>query len=167
MKGRSCLVLGLFVVVVLVSAGVLPAGAQTPLTTTITTAVVSLASFDPPSPVLNPKYPVPLTLKNSVSGTPTHYRYSRFSDFRDAQWLPYEAAPAVQIPASWFSDLTPAAPPDKQVVLYFQVRAANPKAGMPTSMITDPVTGKTTTTTQPQFIQSNVKSKTVLIRFFG
>jgi hypothetical protein len=117
--------------------------------------------------VLNPQYPVPITLKHTVTGKPTHYRYSRFSDFRDAQWLTYQSAPVVQVPASWFSDLKPPSPPNVQVVLYFQVRAANPKGGTPTSLTTNPTTGVTTTTTQPEFIQSNVRNKIILVKFFG
>lgn len=167
MKRRSGLVLALLAGGLFVSAGALPVSAQTPLNTTVSTAVVSLTSFDPPSPVLNPQYPAPVTLKHTVAGTPTHYRVSRFSDFRDAKWLPYASAPVVQVPASWLSNLNPPAPPNMQVVLYFQVRAKNPKAGTPTSLTTNLTTEKKTLETEPEFIQSNVRSKTVLVKFFG
>ncbi len=167
MKRRPGLVVGLFAVGSFILAFALPASAQPALNTTITTAVVSLTSFDPPSPLLNPQYPAPVTLRHVAVGTPTHYRFSRFSDFRDARWVPYVSAPVVQVPASWFSDLNPPEPPNKQVVLYFQIRAKNPKAGTPTSLITNSTTGAKTLEQEPEFIQSNVRNKKVLVKFFG
>jgi hypothetical protein len=133
---------------------------------------LSLTSFDPTSPVLNPTFPVPITLRHTVTAqpiySPTHYRFSRFSDFRDATWLPYAPAPIAQIPASWFQTFTPPAGVfNRRVVLHFQVRATNPKAGRPISRITNPLTGKTEVKIEPQFLNSNTRSATIMAGFAG
>jgi hypothetical protein len=61
----------------------------------------------------------------------------------------------------------PPARPNVQVLLYFQVRAKNPNAGRPISRVTNELTGKTTVETEPEFIQSKPRSKTILVVFFG
>jgi hypothetical protein len=167
MKKSAFVSHGLIAVAVFILASALSASAQTPLSPTISSTVVSLTSFDPASPVHNPTYPVPITLRHTVTGSPTQYRFSRFSDFHDAKWLPYVAAPVAQIPASWFKDMTPPARPNVQVLLYFQVRAKNPNAGRPVSRVTNELTGKTTVETEPEFLQSKSRSKTILVVFFG
>jgi hypothetical protein len=164
MKRSSFLKFRLFAAVVIVLASALTANTQPPV------LVVGLTSFDPASPVFNPTYPVPMTLRHTVVGSPTHYRFSRFSDFRDATWLPYVLAPIAQIPASWFQDMNPPARPNVQVVLHFQVRVTNPRAGRPVkpfSRITDPLTGRTKVKTEPRFLNSGIRSKTILVVFFG
>ncbi|MGD2137135.1 MAG: carboxypeptidase regulatory-like domain-containing protein [Gammaproteobacteria bacterium] len=52
-----------------------------------------------------------VTLNNSISGQPTHYRASENADFRGAEWQAWSAAPAFQLSAE----------PGNKLV-YFQVR---------------------------------------------
>jgi len=40
-----------------------------------------------------------VTLSCTVKGQVNHYRVSEHSDFRDAEWLPYEAAPSYELSA--------------------------------------------------------------------
>lgn len=100
-----------------------------------------------------------VTLNNTISGAATEYRVSRFADFRDANWRPYNAHPTLAIPGSWFeSTATPGA---SQVLLHFQVRNKNPLAGRPISFID----GKTQV--QPDFFFSDVLTRRVRIIFVG
>ncbi len=152
--------------------------------------LVSLTSFDPNALFLNPTFPISTPLRHTKTGNPTHYRFSRFADFRDATWLPYAPQPTAQIPASWFESFTPTQGAfDRRVVLYFQVRATNPRAGRPIGFTSSAPTGPreipaardgTSNTflpgqpvgemvlqTEPQFVNSNIKSKTILAGFAG
>lgn len=169
MKTNLLLKFGLLVAItVVVLANPLTVSAQ-PSQVVLSPLAVSLTSFDPdPSQFLNPAFPVSTTLRHTATGSPTHYRFSRFSDFRDATWLPYAPAPIAQIPASWFQTFTPTSGVfNRRVVLHFQVRAKNPNAGRPISRITDPLTGKTTVKTEPQFLNSNTRNGTIVAGFAG
>jgi len=169
MKTGAVLQLGLLAAATLfASANPLTASAQPPTQVIPTFIAVSLTSFDPDARFLNPTFPVSLTLRHTATGSPTHYRFSRFSDFRDAKWLPYSPSPVAQIPASWFETFTPAVGAfNRRVVLHFQVRATNPKAGRPVSRTTNPLTRETTVKTEPQFLNSNTRSATILAGFAG
>jgi len=130
--------------------------------------VVSLRSFDPtPTQIDNPSYPVSITLKHAVAGSPTHYRVSRFSDFRDATWLLYAPAPVAQVPASWFEPFSPPRGLDRKVVLYFQLRGKNPNAGRPVSNVTNPLTREKTLKVAPEFLNSKTLSETITVRIWG
>jgi hypothetical protein len=128
---------------------------------------VSLVSFDPAGLLLNATFPAPITLHHSAIGSPSHYRVSRFPDFRDAAWLPYTPRPTAQIPSSWFEMAPGQGGSVSQVVLHFQVRAANVNAGRPISVTTNPLSGVREVRTQPDFINSAVKSKTILSVYAG
>jgi hypothetical protein len=52
-----------------------------------------------------------VSLNNSISGQPTHYRASERADFQGAEWMAWSAAPEFQLSAG----------PGKKLV-YFQVR---------------------------------------------
>ena len=150
--------------------------------------VVSLMSFDPNALFLNPTFPISTPLRHTATGNPTHYRFSRFADFRDATWLPYAPQPTAQIPASWFESFTPTQGAfDRRVVLYFQVRAANPNAGRPIGFVASLPTGPRklpaipdgTSSTfvpsqplgervlqiEPQFVNSSIRNKAILAGF--
>lgn len=99
-----------------------------------------------------------VTLNNTISGGATEYRVSRFADFRDATWRPYDPRPALTIPGNWFESTSTST---RQVTLHFQVRNKNPKAGRPISFID----GKTTV--QPDFFFSDVLARRVRIVFAG
>jgi hypothetical protein len=136
------------------------AGAQTISPTTTTTSTgVTLKTFTPfDSLFINPTDHVTTALVNTVSGTPTEYRVSRFADFRDASWIAYVARPNLAVPLTWFP-----APVNggSQLTLYFQVRAKNPLAGRPISSIN----GKTTV--QPDFFFSTILSHRIRTTFVG
>jgi hypothetical protein len=135
------------------------AGAQTISPTTTTTSTgVTLKTFTPfDSLFINPSDHVTTALVNTVSGTPTEYRVSRFADFRDASWIAYAARPSLAVPLTWFSPVTGGS----QVTLYFQVRAKNPLAGRPISSING------TTTVQPDFFFSTILSHRIRTKFVG
>jgi hypothetical protein len=191
MKRNSLLKAGLLAAAVITSAMSLTSNAQgLPSPQALVPVAVSLTSFEPNALFLNPTFPLSITLRHTASGSPTHYRFSRFADFRDAAWLPYASAPVAQIPASWFSVLTPPQGSfDRRMDLYFQLRAANPRAGRPIGFTPSAPTGPreipavrdgTSNTflpgqpvgemvlrTEPQFVNSNIKSKTILAGFAG
>jgi len=137
------------------------AHAQTLNTTLAVTSGVALKTFTPvDSLFVNPTASqFTITLKNTVSGSPTEYRVSRFADFRDANWVPYSAQPTLVVPRSWFppsaTDCT------SQINLYLQVRAKNPLGGRPASL----VGGKMTV--QPDFFFSEVIGRRIRTIFVG
>ena len=68
-------------------------------------------------------------------------------------------APSISMPQSW---LTPTSNSGQySVVLYFQLRAKNPKAGQPISVIN----GKTQV--QPDFLISAIRNRTITVTLFG
>ena len=122
---------------------------------------ISLTSFSPDSFFLN-SFTFPVNLRHTVAGlTPTHYRYSRFSDFRDAQWIAYQPTPVVTIPQSWYTPIAGSSNTQFSTTLYFQLRARNPKAGQPVSIAGG------TTTLQPDFVNSNSRNKILRVTFAG
>jgi hypothetical protein len=136
------------------------AGGQT-LTPTVTlTSGVTLKTFTPVDSLFlnSTATSFSIALVNTVSGTPTEYRVSRFSDFRDASWLPYVTRPTVTVQRSVFPTVTNG---QTQITLYFQVRAKNPNAGRPISSING------TTTVQPDFYVSAILNRAIRLRYFG
>ena len=146
-------------VAVALSAGSTRIVAQTISTTTATTSV-TLKTFTPVDSVfVNPSVAqFNIALNNTVSGTPTEYRVSRFADFRDASWLPYSSKPSLVVPRTWFPTATSGS---AQITLYLQVRAKNPMAGRPGSLIN----GKLTV--QPDFFFSEVLGRRIRTLFVG
>src|SRR5215475_171194 len=69
-----------------------------------TSAAVTLKTFTPvDSLFVNPTVSqFNIALKHTVSGAPTEYRVSRFADFRDASWVPYNPSPSLVVPRTWF-----------------------------------------------------------------
>jgi hypothetical protein len=136
------------------------AGAQTISTTISTTTGVTLKTFTP----VDSLFPNPtatsftIALVHTVSGSPTEYRVSRFSDFRDANWIPYVTRPNITVQRSVFPTVVNGG---TQITLYFQVRAKNPKAGQPISIID----GKTTV--QPDFFFSDPLGRRIRLIYFG
>jgi hypothetical protein len=128
--------------------------------TACTTTGATLKSFTPVDSQFINSQATSFTIKlnNAVSGCPTEYRVSRFSDFRDASWLSYSAAPSTVIQRTWFPAL---ANGSTQVTLYFQVRQKNPKAGLPISSVGG------TTQTQPDFFFSSVLGRRIRLIYFG
>jgi hypothetical protein len=100
-----------------------------------------------------------ITLKNTVTGSPSEYRVSRFADFRDANWAPYSAQPTLVVPRNWFPPS--ATDGTSQINLYLQVRAKNPLGGRPASL----VDGKLTV--QPDFFFSEVIGRRIRTMFVG
>jgi hypothetical protein len=133
-----------------------------PAQTACTTTGVTLKSFSPVDSLFaNAAADAPtftIKLNNVVTGCPTEYRVSRFSDFRDANWLAYSTAPSTVVQQTWFT-----APVNggTQITLYFQVRQKNPKAGQPISLIG----GKTEV--QPDFFFSGVLGRRIRRIYFG
>jgi hypothetical protein len=151
------------VVVLAVGSGMLMAsisGAQTISTTISTTTNVTLKTFTP----VDSLFPNPtatsftIALVHTVSGSPTEYRVSRFSDFRDASWNPYVSRPSITVQRSVFPATTSGT---QQIMLYFQVRAKNPKAGQPISSID----GKMTV--QPDYFFSDPLGRRIRLIYFG
>ena len=99
-----------------------------------------------------------IKLNNVASGCPTEYRVSRFSDFRDANWLAYSAAPSTVIQRTWFTAPTNGG---TQITLYLQVRVKNPKAGQPISLIGGQ------TQVQPDYFFSSVLGRRIRLIYFG
>jgi len=83
---------------------------------------------------------------------------SRFSDFRDASWIPYVARPNTTLQRTVFPAVTNG---QTQIMLYFQVRAKNPKAGMPISVVGG------TTTVQPDFFFSDPLARRIRLIYAG
>lgn len=146
-------------IAVALSAGSTRMAAQT-ISTTTTTTSVALKTFTPVDSVfVNPSVAqFNIALNNTVSGTPTEYRVSRFADFRDASWLPYSSKPSLVVPRTWFPTATSGS---AQITLYLQVRAKNPMAGRPGSLID----GKLTV--QPDFFFSEVLGRRIRTLFVG
>jgi hypothetical protein len=150
------------VVVLATTAGMLMVsivGAQT-LSQIVTTTGVTLKSFTPiDSTYINSQAPsFPITLVHTVSGAPTEYRVSRFSDFRDASWIPYVSRPTITIQRTVFPAVVNG---NTQITLYFQVRAKNPNAGRPMSSID----GKLTV--QPDFFFSDPLGRRIRLIYMG
>jgi len=145
-------------IAVALSAGSTRMAAQTISTTTTTS--VALKTFTPVDSVfVNPAVAqFNIALNNTVSGTPTEYRVSRFADFRDASWLPYSSKPTLVVPRTWFPTATSGS---AQITLYLQVRAKNPMAGRPGTLID----GKLTV--QPDFFFSEVLGRRIRTLFVG
>lgn len=159
---RPSLKFGVLACAAFVSAGGLTVRAQLAPAPSAVAAIssVSLASFEPTPNVVNPTFPVTLPLRHTLgaaSAFPVHYRFSRFADFHDASWLPYTAAPSAQIPAAWFETLPNN---NRRVVLHFQVRATNPKAGRPIGFVNKPLSEQKTLQVEPPFLNSNARSAT-------
>jgi hypothetical protein len=135
---------------------------QLPSSTISLTSGVTLKTFTPiDSLFLNPtatKFTIALV--HTVTGTPSDYRVSRFSDFRDANWIPYNPQPSITLANSVFTP-TPGNSSSSQAMLYLQLRAKNPKAGQPVSLID----GKTTV--QPDFFFSSALGRRIRIVFAG
>lgn len=145
-------------VAAIVTASVSPA--QTISTTISTTTSVSIKTFTPIDSVfINPTATsFTIALANTVSGTPTEYRVSRFSDFRDANWLTYSTRPNITVARSVFPTATSGT---TQITLYLQVRAKNPKAGQPISVI-DGVTK-----VQPDYFFSDPVGRRIRLIYAG
>jgi hypothetical protein len=141
-------------------AGSLAAQTPIPVSPIRPAGGVALRSFTPvDSFFVNPtQSDFTVTLNNTISGSATEYRVSRFADFRDATWRPYDARPALTIPGVWFEGATPST---RQVLLHFQVRNRNPNAGRPVSLID----GKTEV--QPEFFFSDVLIRRVRLVYAG
>jgi hypothetical protein len=134
--------------------------AQT-LTTIATTSTVTLKSYTPFDSVFTNSNASSFTiaLVHTVSGaTPTEYRVSRFSDFRDASWIPYVTRPTITLQRTVFPASTTGT---QQIILYFQVRAKNPKAGQPISSID----GKLTV--QPDYYFSDALGRRIRLIYMG
>ena len=121
-----------------------------PSPTIALTSGVQLKTFTPiDSLFLNPTATTfTIALVHTVSGSPTEYRVSRFSDFRDANWLTYNPRPSITLANNVFTP-TPGNSSSSQVFVYLQVRARNLRAGQPVSLIG----GKTQV--QPDFFFSD------------
>ena len=134
--------------------------AQVQTQTLCTTTVPTLKSFLPvDSLFLNPTATsFTIKLVNTVSGCPTEYRVSHFSDFHDATWTPYSTSPSTVVPRAWFPTVTGGS---TSIMLYFQVRVKNPKGGFPVSS-----TGGTVTTA-PMYFTSDPLSRRIRLTFFG
>jgi hypothetical protein len=136
------------------------AGAQILSTTISTTTGVTLKTFTPvDSFYLNSTATsYTISLNHTVSGSPTEYRVSRFSDFRDANWIPYVTRPTVTIQRSVFPPVTNGG---TQITLYLQLRAKNPNAGRPATVID----GKLTV--QPDFFFSDPLGRRIRLVYAG
>jgi hypothetical protein len=139
---------------------VLPAGAQVLSSTISTTSGVTLKTFTPvDSFYLNPTATsFSIALVHTVSGSPTDYRVSRFSDFRDANWIPYVVRPTTTVQRSVFPAVTNGG---TQITLYFQLRTKNPKAGQPISVV------GAQTTVQPDFFFSDPLGRRIRLVYAG
>ncbi|MGE5101114.1 MAG: hypothetical protein ACM3SX_14100 [Deltaproteobacteria bacterium] len=140
-----------------ISAVALVAGGSARAQTLCTTSGVTLKSFTPlDSLFLNPTA-TSFTIKlfNSVSGCPTEYRVSHFSDFHDASWTAYSTTPSTVIQRTWFPAITSST---TKITLYFQVRVKNPQGGFPTN-----ISGGT----QPMYYYSSILGHSIRLEFFG
>lgn len=100
-----------------------------------------------------------IALVHSATGTPTEYRVSRFADFRDANWIPYNSRPTLVVPRTWFSPA--AADGSQSVTLHFQLRVKNPMGGRPVAVVNG------VATFQPDFYFSDVRVGTLKLIYFG
>jgi hypothetical protein len=118
---------------------------------------VTLKSFNPVDSLFPNPTASTFTIKlvNGVTGCPSEYRVSRFSDFRDANWIPYSATPSTVIQRSWFPAT---ANGTTQITLYFQVRVKNPRGGIPTSLGGPPA---------PAFFFSDPLGRSIRLIYFG
>ena len=136
------------------------AAAQTPVPSSqiVIGSGVTLKTFTPAESLFinSSLTSFPVTLNNTISGSATEYRVSRFADFRDAIWRPYSPRPALTIPSDWFSTISNGV---REVTLHFQVRNKNPRAGMPTSLVDNKV--------QPDFFFSDVLAGHVRLVYAG
>ncbi len=76
-----------------------------------------------------------VALVHALSGpVPSEYRVSRFADFRDAAWKPYESRPTIVLASSSFgsADMRTGV---RALMLHLQVRARNPRAGQPIAVV--------------------------------
>jgi len=137
-----------------------PVRAQTLSSPISTTLNVALKTFTPIDSffVNSTATSFSIALVHTVSGSPTEYRVSRFSDFRDASWIPYVARPNTTLQRTVFPAVTNG---QTQIMLYFQVRAKNPKAGMPISVVGG------TTTVQPDFFFSDPLGRRIRLIYAG
>lgn len=140
-----------------ISAVALAVGGNARAQTACTTFGLSLKSFSPVDSLFPNPTATTFTIKlfNSVAGCPTEYRVSRFADFRDANWIAYSATPSTVIQRTWFPTTTNGS---TQIKLYFQVRAKNPKGGLPTTIGGPP---------QPMYFFSDVIGHGIRIMYFG
>ena len=85
-----------------------PVRAQTLSSPISTTLNVTLKTFTPVDSffVNSQATSFSIALVHTVSGSPTEYRVSRFSDFRDANWIPYVARPTTTVQRSVFPPVT-------------------------------------------------------------
>jgi hypothetical protein len=121
---------------------------------------ISITSVTPDTFFLN-SLTVQVPLRHTVAGlTATHYRVSHFSDFRDAQWITYVPTPSVTTASNWFT-LVAGNNSMSSTIIYFQLRARNPNAGKPVSLTSGGLT------VQPDFINSNIRNKTIKVTFAG
>ena len=121
---------------------------------------ISMTSFSPDTFFLN-DFARPMNLRHTVAGlTPSHYRVSHFSDFRDARWLSYAPTPVVTTERSWWTSVGGSSTNFSGTV-YFQLRARNPNAGQPVAL----QPGGGGVTTQPDFINSNIRNKAIRLVF--
>jgi len=136
------------------------AGGQTISTTISTTSGVTLKTFTPVESLFvnSTATSFSIALVHTVSGSPTEYRVSRFSDFRDANWIPYVTRPTTTVQRSVFPTVTNGG---TQITLYFQVRTKNPNAGRPVSSID----GKLTV--QPDYYFSDPLGRRIRLVYMG
>lgn len=128
--------------------------------TVCTSTAPTLKSFSPVDSLFPNPTATSFTIKlvNTVSGCPSEYRVSRFSDFHDATWTTYSASPTTVVQRTSFP---PVADGSTSITLYFQVRVKNPQGGLPLS------TSGGTLTTQPMFFTSTVLGRRIRLIFFG
>jgi hypothetical protein len=98
-----------------------------------------------------------VTHNKTISGAATEYRVSRFADFRDAAWRPYNPHPSLTVPGNWFQPTSSLGL--RELTLHFQVRNRNPNAGRPISLVDR--------TVQPDFFFSDVLVGHLRIVFAG
>jgi hypothetical protein len=148
------------------------ASSQLPGSNILPAGTISLTSFSPDSFFLN-SFDWAVNLRHTVAGlTPSHYRVSRFSDFRDAQWITYSPNPVVTINRTWWT-MDPNDNTRFTASMYFQLRARNPKAGQPVALSGGGLPEKPggtaeksgSLTVQPDFINSNIRNKTLKLVF--
>jgi hypothetical protein len=135
-------------------------GAQVPTQTLCTNTAPTLKSFQPVDSLFLNSTATSFTIKlvNTVSGCPTEYRVSRFSDFHDATWTTYSASPSTVVQRTWFP---PVSGGSTSIMLYFQVRVKNPQGGFPASAVGG------TVTTQPMYYTSEPLSRRIRLTYFG
>jgi hypothetical protein len=125
--------------------------------TACTTSGASLTAFSPMDSLLINATATNFTIRlyNNVSGCPTEYRVSRFSDFHDATWTAYSTTPTTVIQRTWFPTI---ANGTTKITLYFQVRAKNPRGGLPIA-----INGGT----QPMYYVSSILGHSIRLLYIG